>query len=73
MLIAETHPPTYHHFLLLLWEERDLSGAHLAWRMSLQDAHSGVRLGLQNLEELATFLKQWMESSSTKGDSHDTS
>ena len=67
----ETRPPKYHHFVLLVWDERDLSGRHLTWRFSLQDLQKEERVGLKNLDELTTFLERWLENPSkdqTKGE-----
>ena len=69
--ISQTRPPQYHHFVLLVWEERDANGQHVTWRFSLQDAQKEERVGFKDLEELNTFLKNWMGNSSkdqTKGE-----
>lgn len=55
--------PRYHHFILLLWEERDAEGRHVTWRMSLQDSQKETRIGFKDLAELALFLEKWMNSS----------
>jgi hypothetical protein len=60
----ETRPPVYHHFILLVWDERDADGQRLAWRFSLQDSQKEARIGFKNLEELTAFLGRWMKSSS---------
>ncbi len=57
-------PPVYHHFVLLLWEERSADGQHETWRFSLQDSQKEERIGFKNLEELTAFLESWMKSSS---------
>ncbi len=57
-------PPRYHHFVLLLWEERDANGCHIAWRFSLQDSQKEARIGFKSLEELNLFLEKWMKDSS---------
>jgi hypothetical protein len=62
--ISQTRPPQYHHFVLLVWEERDVHGQHVTWRFSLQDSQKEARIGFKNLDELTTFLERWMESSS---------
>lgn len=56
--------PRYHHFVLLVWEERDSAGRHSTWRFSLQDSQKEVRVGFKNMEELVTYLKNWMEPES---------
>ncbi len=62
--ISQTRPPGYHHFVLLVWEERDVNGEHVTWRFSLQDSQREARIGFRNLEELTAFLERWMKSSS---------
>ncbi len=57
-------PPHYHHFVLLLWEERGVDGQHLTWRFSLQDSQKEVRIGFKNLDELTAFIERWMKDSS---------
>lgn len=44
----------YVAYLLRLW--RETSGESSRWRASLQDPHSGERLGFAGLEELFEFL-----------------
>lgn len=61
---SEPRPPRYHHFVLLVWEERNSEGRHLAWRFSLQDPQKEARIGFRNLQELTKFLEQWMKDSS---------
>lgn len=61
---TDLRPPHYHHFVLLLWEERGADGQHLTWRFSLQDSHKEMRIGFKNLEELTAFLEKWMNPSS---------
>jgi hypothetical protein len=56
--------PRYHHFVLLVWEERDAEGRHVTWRFSLQDSQKEERIGFKNLDELTAFLERWMKSSS---------
>lgn len=62
--LSQARPPHYHHFVLLVWEEHDVEGEHLTWRMSLQDSQMEARIGFKNLEELTMFLEQWMKDSS---------
>jgi hypothetical protein len=61
---TQLQPPRYHHFVLLVWEERDANGQHVTWRFSLQDSQKEERIGFKNLEELTAFLERWMKSSS---------
>ena len=60
---SQARPPRYHHFILLLWDERDPSGRHVTWRFSLRDTDKDERVGFKNLEELTDFLEKWMKSS----------
>lgn len=60
----QSRPPRYHHFILLVWEERNADGQHVTWRFSLQDSQKEARVGFKNLEELTAFLKGWMKNSS---------
>jgi hypothetical protein len=46
----------YFAYLLRLWRER--SGESSRWRASLQDPHSGERVGFANLEELFGYLRR---------------
>ncbi len=62
--ISQTRPPQYHHFVLLVWEERGVDGQHEAWRLSLQDSQKEARIGFKNLDELTAFLETWMKESS---------
>ena len=61
---SQDHPPVYRHFILLVWEERDADGQHIAWRFSLQDSQKEARIGFKSLEELTAFLERWMNDSS---------
>jgi len=62
--MPDLSPPRYHHFILLVWEERGADGSHVAWRLSLQDSQKEARIGFKNLEELMVFLDKWMKDSS---------
>jgi hypothetical protein len=46
----------YVAYLLRLW--RETSGGSTRWRASLQDPHSGERVGFANLDELINFLQR---------------
>ncbi|HNE69742.1 MAG TPA: hypothetical protein PLE39_15280 [Anaerolineales bacterium] len=61
---SQSRPSVYHHFILLVWEECDVMGRHLAWRFSLQDSQKETRIGFKNLEELTVFLERWMKDPS---------
>ncbi|MBM3126001.1 MAG: hypothetical protein FJZ87_13165 [Chloroflexi bacterium] len=60
----QSRPPHYHHFVLLVWEERGADGQHEAWRFSLQDSQKEARIGFKNVQELTVFLEKWMKDSS---------
>jgi len=47
-------PGDYHAGLLRLWRE----GAGGTWRVSLQDAESGERIGFADLERLFAYLRR---------------
>ncbi len=55
------HPPVYHHFVLLVWQERDLDGRHSAWRFSLLDSKKEVRIGFKDFDEMAAYLHGWLK------------
>ena len=59
---SQARPPRYHHFVLLVWEERDADGQHAAWRFSLQDSQKEARSGFKNLEEVVVFLERWIQT-----------
>jgi hypothetical protein len=46
----------YIAYLLRLWREK--GGASTRWRASLQDPHSGERVGFASLEELFGYLRR---------------
>jgi hypothetical protein len=46
----------YVAYLLRLWREK--GGGTTQWRASLQDPHSGERVGFADLEELFDYLRQ---------------
>jgi len=61
-VLLETRPPRYHHFVLLVWEERDADGQHVTWRFSLQDSQKEARIGFKNLNDLTAFLERWIQT-----------
>ncbi|NOT04195.1 MAG: hypothetical protein HOP27_06310 [Anaerolineales bacterium] len=63
-VLPDVRPPRYHHFVLLVWEERNAEGQHVTWRFSLQNSHKEERIGFKNLNDLTVFLERWMETSS---------
>jgi hypothetical protein len=46
----------YAAYLLRLWREKGTGPTR--WRASLQDPHSGERVGFANLEELLGYLRR---------------
>jgi len=58
---------TYVAYLLRLW--RVSSGRGMAWRASLQSAHTGQSKGFATLDELFDFLRQQTDGSPDPGES----
>ena len=56
-----------HLFILCLWKD---SGS--AWRISLEDAHSGERHGFASTTPLVEFLKEVMEEAQSNIAESDT-
>jgi len=57
----------YRSYVLRFWEER-ASGRPQPigqWRFSLEDPHSGARLGFADVDQLITFLEHQMQSNFT--------
>jgi len=48
--------PHYFSFLLRIWLAGD--GAGPQWRASLEDTHTGERMGFGSLEAMCAYLKQ---------------
>jgi len=46
----------YFAYLLRLWREKGEQAS--SWRASLQDPHSGEKLGFAHLDELVAFLRE---------------
>jgi mannose-6-phosphate isomerase-like protein (cupin superfamily) len=53
---ATERPLRYHTFLLSLWEE---AGGGSGWRFSLENPHTGERIGFRSPDELARYLRDW--------------
>jgi hypothetical protein len=51
----DTNPPAYRSYLLRLWRTPQ------AWHASLDDPHTGKRLGFANLEQLFAYLMEVTE------------
>ena len=52
--IGDGEPRDYVAYLLRIWREE--GGESTRWRASLEDPHTGKRLGFAGLEELFEFL-----------------
>lgn len=61
-VLSNVRSPIYHHFVLLVWEERDSEGRHVTWRFSLLDSQKEARIGFKDVDELKTFLENWMKA-----------
>jgi hypothetical protein len=48
-------PPDYLSYLLRLWR---MQGEAAAWRCSVENPHTGERLGFGGLDELFAFLRE---------------
>lgn len=52
-------PPAYESYIFRFWQERDPQGQQpTLWRFSLENAHTGVRLGFKTLEDMCHYLSQ---------------
>ena len=49
-------PPDYAAYLLRLW--RETSAEEAQWRASLQNPHTGERVGFSSLRDLFAFLEK---------------
>ena len=52
----DDHSPRYMAFLLRMWSVTAEDG--VAWRASLEEAHTGERKGFAGLEQLSAFLER---------------
>jgi hypothetical protein len=64
-VLNNARSPVYHHFVLLVWEERDSEGRHETWRFSLQDSSQEARIGFKDVDELKNFLERWLKTASS--------
>ncbi len=65
MSSSETPTPRYQHFILQLRQELNQTAAESPiWRLSLEDPRTGERKGFRTVDELAVYLKTWMQTSS---------
>lgn len=51
---------SYISYMLRLWRVNEADGS--VWRASLEDPHTGRRIGFDNVEGLFTFLRQQLDS-----------
>lgn len=51
-----TEQPNYHAYLLRLWRVDAQRTGAASWRASLEDPHTGLRLGFATLEQLFAHL-----------------
>lgn len=56
-----TEPPTYHAYLLRLWQVNTEKTGATIWRASLEDPHTGTRLGFATLEHLFAYIMELTE------------
>lgn len=54
-LVTERRRP-YLAYLLRLWQVRDKGG--IGWRASVENAHTGEKVGFAHLEQLVAFLRE---------------
>jgi hypothetical protein len=54
---APAKPPTYHSYVLRLWQERSEQPALVAWRCSLEDPLTDLRHGFASLEAMLAWLQ----------------
>lgn len=48
----------YHSLILAFWQEADEPvDSHASWRFSLEDPHTGERVGFRSIEEVARYLQ----------------
>jgi hypothetical protein len=64
-----TEKPIYQVYLLRLWPASVSQTGPTAWRASLENPHTGERLGFASLEQLFTYLMEQVENDGrTKSD-----
>ncbi len=65
-------PLHYRSYLLRFWEEHSADSSlgvlppAERWRFSLEDPHSGARLGFANIDQLVAFLEDQIQSNSKR-------
>jgi hypothetical protein len=58
---SDLNQPTYHSYLLRLWRTPQ------AWHASLDDPHTGKRLGFASLEQMFAYLMEVTEHGEEPG------
>ena len=62
---TDASPIQYQSYLLRLWRvEQD---GHSSWRASLENSHTGARVGFANLEQLFAYLMSRTEGHAADG------
>ncbi len=62
--IHRPKPFGYHAYLLRFWSE---GRPESNWRFSLEDPHTGKRIGFADLERLLAFLSEQMRAANPNG------
>jgi hypothetical protein len=50
------HSLRYQTFVLRVWQEAETASG---WRCSLEDPHTGERIGFQNIDLMSAYLHDW--------------
>ncbi|MBP7688118.1 MAG: hypothetical protein KA765_09425 [Thermoflexales bacterium] len=63
----------YRSYVLRFWEERPPGHAPPVgpWRFSLEDPHTGTRLGFANFDQLIAFLNNQLQTMTEETTDHD--
>lgn len=59
--LMATEQPNYHAYLLRLWRVETQHSGAATWHASLEDPHTGLRLGFATLELLFAYLLELSE------------
>lgn len=67
------HPPAYHAYMLRIWRDATPhTPTNECWRFSLEDPHTGERIGFVSVHQLGEYLlAQLMQSQEPVNDSPD--
>jgi hypothetical protein len=60
----------YHAYLLRLWQVKPAPGGSSGepvWRASLENPHTGERVGFAGLDDLVGYLRHQMDASASTG------